>query len=111
MAAPQSKALVTLKEYVDARFCAIEKATAIANTSMDKRLEGMNEFREALKDQSAKLATRAELDVAQKAIEVELRGLREFRVALEAKASQQSVYIALVISIVGLAIGIVSLLR
>jgi hypothetical protein len=49
---------ITLKEYFDEKFRAADKALMLYNETMDKRLEGMNEFREALKDQTAKFITR-----------------------------------------------------
>ena len=54
---------VTLREYFETRMQAIEKAVEVAYTSMDARLEGMNQFRDALRDQAAKFITR---DVADK---------------------------------------------
>jgi hypothetical protein len=101
--------LVSLKEYIDTRLSAQEKATEVAYVAMNRRLEGMNEFRETLRDQAARLATRTELEASLSTVNSELRQLREFRVALEAKASQQSVNVALAMSLVGLALGIIAL--
>ena len=42
-------------------FKMMEKAIDLARESMDKRLDGMNEFRESLKDQSSKYVTRWEV--------------------------------------------------
>lgn len=39
-----------------------DKALAIAAEALDKRLAAMNEFRDQLKDQAARLATREELN-------------------------------------------------
>jgi len=103
--------IVSLKEYVDTRFCAADRATAIAVQQMERRLESMNEFRDALKDQASRLATRQEMEVALKAMEAELRGLRDFRVALEAKASQQSVNVSLLLALIGLALSIIGMFR
>lgn len=67
---------VTIKEYVDMQAQLnrelmlklievnndnINDNVIRANTAMDKRLDGMNEFRDTLKDQSATFITRAEL--------------------------------------------------
>jgi len=63
---------LTLKGYFDARFIALEellnakihaqdKAVELAKTSMERRLDGMNEFRATLKDQTATFVTRSEL--------------------------------------------------
>lgn len=63
---------VTMKEYVDMRIEMLEKINQIrdenikdnvnkANATMDRRLDGMNEFRDALKDSNATYITRSEL--------------------------------------------------
>jgi hypothetical protein len=64
---------VSWKEYVDTRFSDFERriterfdasddAVTKAERTMNERLNGMNEFRDALKDQSSRMATRVELD-------------------------------------------------
>jgi hypothetical protein len=60
---------VSLKEYFEAKFDGLREATNLARESMEKRLEGMNEFRSALKDQTAKFITRVEYEVLDKKIE------------------------------------------
>lgn len=63
---------VTVKEYVDKqvemllkvsdiRYDNIENNVRLANASMDKRLDGMNEFRQSLKDSNATFITKSEL--------------------------------------------------
>lgn len=63
---------VSIKDYVDQqtellmkvsdiRYNNIENNVRIANASMDKRLDGMNEFRDALKDSNKTYITRSEL--------------------------------------------------
>ena len=97
---------VTLKEYFDYKFETVVRATDIAYESMEKRLDGMNEFRDTLRDQAAKFVTRTELESTKERIDSDLRVLREFKSSLEGKASQQSVTIAYVMSGVGLLMGI-----
>jgi hypothetical protein len=58
---PDSDREVALKEYFEARLTAIAEATKVAQQSMDKRLDGMNEFRKALTDQAANMVTRTEV--------------------------------------------------
>ena len=53
---------ISLKEFILTKIESIELATKIAREVVDHRLEGMNEFREALKDQSSKFVTRDELN-------------------------------------------------
>lgn len=64
---------VTLKEHFDERFRALEKATDTAKEGMEKRLEGMNEFRETLRDSAATFATRKEVDTRFENIEKDKR--------------------------------------
>jgi hypothetical protein len=102
------KNYVTLKEYLESRLENIEKSTDLAARIMEKRLEGMNEFRETLKDQASQFVTRTELIVIQKAIEKDIRELRDFKATIEGKASQLSVIIATALSILGLFLAVIS---
>lgn len=52
---------VSMKDYVDAQVKNIENNVTKATVSMDRRLDGMNEFRETLKDQAGTFITRSEL--------------------------------------------------
>lgn len=64
---------VSIKEYVDRRFADLERhlverfslsdtAVSKAEHTMDARLNSMNEFRDALRDQANRMATRIEVD-------------------------------------------------
>ena len=101
---------VSLKDYFEARLSAIETATVVATTALDRRLGGMNEFREAMKDQAAQMVTRSELNVRFERIDEELESLRTYRDRMEGKASQTSVIVSLVFGIAGLIFGIINLL-
>ena len=52
---------VFLEKLIEIRFNGIEKATDLAREGMEKRLDGMDEFCDALKDQAARFITRVEL--------------------------------------------------
>ncbi len=52
-----------MKDYVDALFAAQNRAVLAALTSQNERLNGMNEFRQTLTDQSATFATRESVDI------------------------------------------------
>jgi len=106
-----SKEAVSLKEHFDSRLKSIEKSTDLAARTLEKRLEGMNEFRDTLKDQASRFVTREEMDLRTGANREAINELRTFKDRLEGKASAQSVYIAYVISFVGIALAIVSILK
>lgn len=54
---------------IQIQFSTVEKATALAATAVEKRLEGMNEFRQQLNDQTSRLMTRAEYEGKHESIE------------------------------------------
>lgn len=80
---------ISLREYIEARLDAIEKATNLAKEQMNYRLEGMNEFREQLNRQAATFVTNKELNA-------KLDGLEKSR----------RDNLSLLISLVALGIGI-----
>lgn len=78
---------VPLREYVDRRLIDLESRieaatrtseTAInkASEAVDRRLEGMNEFRQAINDQAGTLLTRRESDVWRTAIERDIHSIQ-----------------------------------
>ena len=85
---------------------AVEDATRLAAGILERRLEGMNEFRDQLKDQASQFVTRDELGLQLKSINDNITELRTFKDRLEGKASQQSVNIAWGIAAVGIIISI-----
>jgi ABC-type antimicrobial peptide transport system permease subunit len=99
------------KVYTESRLVSLEKATSIAASNMEKRLEGMNEFRDQLRDQTGTFITRIEIESQIKKIEEDIKVLRESKANLEGKASQQSVYIAYLIALIGIIIGVINLIR
>lgn len=107
---PTRGEIVTLREYLESRISAVEKSIDVANQAMQKRLEGMNEFRDTLKDQASRFVTRDELDTKMNGLNAKLEDLKYFKASLEGKASQMQANIILLISIIGLAVSIVSLL-
>jgi hypothetical protein len=85
---------VSLKEHlesqikwVDRHFASqiitIQEKTRDAKEQIDKRLEGMNEFRDTLKDQAGRLATRSEVDAAMTGHDqrIKMLELRDARIA------------------------------
>lgn len=80
-----------LANLMDTKFKNLDRATSEARISMDKRLDGMNEFRETLKDQAGQFLTIKEFNSQNEKIVGDIRILRESRAELEGKASQESV--------------------
>ena len=123
--------VVTLRDYIDSRLdeqrayfeakiAAIDKATCESTESLNKRLEGMNEFRSALKDQNATFMPRTEyaiqheklsedLKAARNALDSDIRILRESKATLEGKASMTSVFVGYVLTVIALLIAAVAL--
>ena len=99
-----------LREYVDIRLQSIEQATTLARSSMNLRLDSMNEFRDALKDAASRQVTREELAVIVDRFRTDIDELKQYRATMDGKASQSSVNITLVIAVLSLALGAVKLL-
>ena len=53
---------------LDERVDGIKDSITLARSDMDRRLEGMNEFREAMNDLSTRMITRSEFAVEQKSL-------------------------------------------
>lgn len=107
---PNHAEFVSLREYLESRIAAVEKAIEVANQAMQKRLEGMNEFRDTLRDQAGRFVTRDEMYIKLDVINEQLKILQYFKASLEGKASQTQANIILFISILGLALSVASLL-
>ena len=119
---------ISLKAYVDTRFTALEDKidslekllktmvdqivdnTTLARTGMERRLDGMNEFRDALRDQAAMMVTRVEMEAAIKGMGGDIQSLRESRAELAGKASQRTVTVALILTTISLFIGVTAVL-
>jgi hypothetical protein len=82
----ESRELISLREYVDIRFDAQEKAVqsalasadravAKAEAASDKRFEAVNEFRASLNDNTRTLMPRAEYEQAIKAVNEKIETL------------------------------------
>ena len=83
---------------LEERLQASQDSLKLAREQMDKRLEGMNEFRLQLNNQAATFITRKEHEFLIK----DIQELKQWGARLDGKASQQSVMVAYVISIVGI---------
>jgi len=92
---------------------ALDKATILASQQMEKRLEGMNEFRESLRDQNATFVRKDEYDTKHEALEktfnVRVSALELSKAELQGKANQSSVNMSVFFAATGLLISLLSL--
>ena len=84
-------AYVSLKEYVEAKLTAMEKATDLQQQVYSERFAGVNEFRQALDDYVKSLVPRAEYEVKHQALEEAINSLKEYRAELKGMASNSEV--------------------
>jgi hypothetical protein len=101
---------ISLRDYIDTRLEAVEKTTELSRIAMEKRLDGMNEFRATLQDQNRNFVPRQEYSAFVEKAELDLRSLRESRSKLEGKADASSLHETTIIAVIGLLIALVSLL-
>ena len=103
---------VALKEYFDRRlddldrrftdrFVLADSAVAKAERTMNERLNSMNEFRDALRDQSARMAPRSEMDKIDEAV----RELQQAKANLDGRLVVLSGSISLAVSVLLWTIG------
>ncbi len=97
---------VALKEYFDRRlddldrrltdrFGLSDSAVSKAERTMNERLNSMNEFRDALRDQANRMATRAELDKVDSAVQA----LQQAKANLDGRLVMLSGGISIVVSL------------
>ena len=93
---------ISLEKYIDTRLEDKQEALDAARQSMEKRLEGMNEFRDAIKDATARFMTRDEVAGQLRPICEDIRTLRTIADQNAGKATIKSLMITTIISIVSL---------
>jgi len=129
--------LTKLEKALDERWETQQTALQAALASMDKRLDGMNEFRASLRDREAVSVTKSEfgqfINNTQKdlndlkllvshgftqnehqayvsAVDAKLQPLHDLKVLIDAKASQSQVTVATVLSVVSTLIAVIGLI-
>lgn len=112
----RSAEFISLRDYMESKFVALEKALDLAYRQMETRLEGMNEFRQSLRDQSQTFVIRSEFGVFKEKVDLdlnnickEIKDLQLSRAELSGKATQNSVNNTMIIAIIGLVIGILGI--
>jgi hypothetical protein len=86
--ANERQRLELLEKAINDKFHFIERTTRDTAVSLDKRLDGMNEFRDTLRDQAGKFFTREEHSAYIKVVDADIRSLRESRSKIEGAATQ-----------------------
>ena len=101
--------IATTDKATQARLDAVEQAALVATRTLEKRLEGMNEFRAAMGDLSNRMATRAEVEVQNERIKADIKEFRTFMNTQQGKASQASVSWSMALGGIATVIGLISL--
>jgi hypothetical protein len=101
--------LTKLEELLDERHTTQRDALAIALNGMDKRLDGMNEFRATLRDREALSVTKAEFVLALKPLQDDNRELRDWKSSMTGKADQTALTRTTVVALVGVVSGVVGI--
>jgi hypothetical protein len=96
-------------KYVDERLKDAAAARGDALSAMNKRLDGMNEFRDTLRDQAAQFLTRKEYDAKHEVLTLQIRALELSKAVLDGKASQGAVIAAYIVSGIGILISLIDL--
>lgn len=68
---------ISLKKHFNKRIKDIKEAAKVALAAMDKRLDGMNEFRNQLKDQTANFSTKESVDTQMQMLESKIEALQK----------------------------------
>lgn len=107
--------LCALQKSTAARFDWLDKTTADLAVGMEKRLDGMNEFRDTIKDLKGEFPTRNEVHAITRSLEVDVRSLQKYQSEVEGsrqqiagKASNLQVTVAILLGAIGAITGIVS---
>lgn len=113
---------VSLKEYVEKRFdasdkaisaalAAAEKAVIKAETAADKRFESVNEFRAALEDQQENLLTKNEHRLTVDGLQARLKVIEDERIARLAAGGGMRNLWGIIVGVVGFGLAILAYLN
>jgi len=98
-----------LRDYFEAKLTAMDNAIGLARTNMERRLDGMNEFRDTLRDQASTFVGRRELSTVIERLDADIRSLRESRAELGGKASMSAVYLGYALALLAIAVSVFSI--
>lgn len=97
---------ISIRDYIDLRFIDSQRAIDKAEATMSRRLDGMNEFRDTLKDQAARFITRDELGTILDKLRDNVASLQKLADIAEGKASKYAVWGAYALAIVSLIVKV-----
>jgi hypothetical protein len=100
--------LVEKDKAISAALLAAEKAVTKAETASDKRFEGVNEFRQALSDQTNTLVPRTEWQSARDEQERRLRLVEAAATGVAATRAMLIVLAGLLVAAVGVVVALVA---
>ena len=100
---------VSLKEYFEEKFCALDRALELQAGEYSRRLEGLNHEARQLKDMQSTYVPRETYDNYVKTMQETVRNLELSRAELSGKASQKSLNFTMIASIIGLLISLITL--
>ena len=99
-----------LEDRVTMQFQLTQLAVNKAESQMNARLEGMNEFRASINDRTANYPTRTELNLMVDKLNIEMQSLQNSRSEMTGKASEKSVQKVNALAILGLIAGVGSVI-
>ncbi len=103
--------IVPLREYMEEKFRALDKATTLMQETINARLDANNEWRDESKQRTTLMVTKDEFILWQSRVVEDIRYLRESKATLEGKASQTSVFISYLLSVIGIFLAVVGMAK
>lgn len=101
---------ITLREYFEALLADLKTQIEYSRIGMEKRLDGMNEFRGALKDQTDKMMPREEYYIQHENLIREIKTLNTFKDEMKGAASRADVNRSTAFGVMGIVIGIIGII-
>jgi len=101
---------VSMRDYVDTRLAAMDRALDAAKTALEYRLNSMNELREQVNERDKMFVTKAEYTTNVKLLESQVKSLELSRAEMQGKASQSAMIIAYIVSVIGVLLGAAGLI-
>ena len=94
--------LAETRQYLEARIEAVRESIEVAKVEQDRHMLTLNNFRQAMQDQSAQYVTRQEYGIQHTQSEAEIKTLVAAKDVAAGKASQGSVNVAMIMAILSM---------